>query len=285
MATRWLPVPDSITTMLSLPKAAVDLSSAIPVIEAVISGIQDDLPQTLEDFPKLKSTGQWLSRKVAAELGFIVGSAMGSYSYNTYVQQLTTWVEIPDETGNAVVRYGLSARYIVTVEEINVGAKLNSISGIAASASYESLRASAEFSTLGIPASWIIDQVPSGGSFNLDKYLEFEGALKGVRKILKEREADILKPQVLEVKATVNDEGTDDYEEALAVSWALSCIARRLTLSYANSDYKKASHYFKSVVETIYARVAGVSGPDEKPSKLAGEHAEQRLNGLRMEES
>lgn len=241
MATRWLPVPESVASLLAHPKDVVDLSQAVPLINSIMQGLQPALPTKLEDFPALKSNGQWLSRKVAAELGFIIGSASGSYSYSTYVQQLATWVEVKDQNGTALVRYGLSARYVVTAEEIKVGAKLNSIGGIAASASYETVRASAEFSTLGIPASWIIDQVPTGGAFDLNKYVEFEGALRGVLKVLKSKEDQVLKPQILEVRAIVSDEGTDEYEEALAVSWALSCIARRLKLSNAKGDYDRAS--------------------------------------------
>jgi hypothetical protein len=285
MATRWLPVSESVASLLALPKDVVDISPVVPLINTILQGEQPGLPTKLEHFPALKSNGQWLSRKIAAELGFIVGSANGSYAFSTYIQQLATWVELKDTNGTALVRYGLSARYIVTAEEIKVGAKLNSIGGIAASASYETVRASAEFSTLGIPAAWIIDQVPTGGAFDLNKYVEFEGALRGVLKVLKTKEADVLRPQILEIRAIVNDEGVDDYEEALAVSWALSCVARRLKLADAKSDYDHATNSFKAMVETIYTRIAGVTSPDETPSRSAGQNAERLLNGLRTEES
>jgi hypothetical protein len=285
MATRWLPVSESIASILTLPKEAVDISPAVPLIESILDGTQPGLPTTLEDFPALRSNGQWLSRKVAAELGFVVGSATGSYSHNTYVQQLATWIDLPDDSGTAQVRYGISARYVVTAEEIKVGAKLNSIGGIAASASYETVRASAEFSTLGIPASWIIDQVPTGGAFDLNKYVEFEGALRGVLKVLKAKQAETLMPQILEVRGSVSEDGTDQYEDALAVSWALSCVARRLRLSNAKTDYDRGRREFYTIVETIYARVAGVTAPDEVPTKAVGQKAEELLNGLRTEES
>jgi hypothetical protein len=285
MSTRWLPVPDSIGTMLNTPKDVVDLSAAIPVVESILADARIGLPSKLGDFPALKQTGQWLSRKVATELGFIVGSATGSYSYNTYVQQLASWIDVRDASGSALVRYGISVRYIVTAEELKVGAKLNSVGGIAASASYETLRASAEFSTLGIPASWVIDQIPTGGAFDLNKYVEFEGALRGVQKVLKANVNEVLKPQILEVRATINEDGANDYEEALAVSWALSCIARGFKLSTAKSDYGRASDAFKATVETIYTHVAQVSPADEPPGRDARQKAEKYLNGLHTEEA
>ena len=284
MTTRWLPVPESLTTLLSAPKGAVDIADARPVIDAILKGSTPNLPKKLADFPALRSNGQWLSRKIAAELGFAVGTGHTSYSLNTYVQQLAAWVDVPDATGTTQVRYGITVRYIVTAEAIKAGAKVNSIGGIAASASFETLRASAEFSTIGIPASWLIDQVPTGGAFDLNKYVEFEGASRGALKVLKAKENDVLKPQILEVRGTVNDAGSMDYEDALAVSWALSCIARRLKLGSALGDYEKASDTFRASVETMYARIAGVSSVDETPSKAAGHAAQQLLNGLKVEE-
>jgi hypothetical protein len=259
-------------------KEHIDLSASEKLITEIRKGTVK-VPTKLTDLPRQNTFTSTMSLDVAASLGIPVGSTDTKYSRRIFIQEYLKYLDI--KKAKQTVRWGIGVRWVVNYKMLDVQAKTTSIALIAASAQVGSIEAEARFQVIGIDSAEITAAIPAPVNLSVDTYVVLNDAFMKIKGLIWGSNTTVT-PQILAVLGEIKDEVDQDFEEALAVSWALTKIAEGQTLQYALDDSRIRSLGFDSAVKAIFISIANSSEPNKKPSNSAQSRAREILVGFSL---
>jgi hypothetical protein len=258
-----------------------DISKSARLLSKIDSGAIS-LPTGLQQLDSGEDVNSFVyTVDEAASLGFAFGSGDAKYSRKICIQNYVKFKDLTD--GDQRVRYGVGIRWIANVKTISAQAKLNSIASISASAQMGYAEAIFSFSVIGLQSAEITKTLPGVVSeLNPDTYAIYHRAFSRVKELIWENNIAVT-PQLVSIVGSPKNKPDEEYQDALAVGWALSKISDNWTLEDAQEGYKHASDRFKSVVKSVYVSLVNEE-LDAKPDALARAQAEKLLGGLEVDD-
>jgi hypothetical protein len=163
-------------------------------------------------------------------------------------------------------------------------AKTLSLPYITASVEAGKTEASSRFEVVGMSSKKITEALPSSEALRLDmeSYIRLQDAFDAIKGLIWE-EGNTIHPQVLAVFGDIGDYTGEDYEQALAIGWALTRIKERKTHGDTQDEYKEGSTRFNEIVKGIYTNLLGADYFATKPSEEVKRKAETLLLGFKVE--
>ena len=221
-----------------------------------------------------------LSVDVAAALKLPFGSAEGKATRVICIQQYEKFKILTD--GNQKVKVGIGIRWTVNVKKNSAKAKVNSLTGIAASAEFGHVDATIRFEQMGMNSSKITNLIPTITTLNTDTYAQLNNSFEEIKKLIHKTETQI-SPVVLSVLGDVQiEQGEQIYDEALARIWGLKSISKKWTIKEAMDNVKGESELFQETLKGVYFDISGTTELDEEPIPEKAAIARRLLKGFRI---
>ena len=255
MMAQFIPYNYSLSNSLDYAKikSSVDLTESKILIDKVHSG-KIELPKNLSELTDGEGSQFYkLSVDGALSLQIPFGSIENKASREICIQQYEKYKTISD--GNQQIRVGIGIRWTVNVKKITAEAKVDSLSGIAASAEFGHVEASIRFEQMGLNSKKITSLIPTITKLDTDTYSLLNLAFEKIKELIHEKGTDV-NPVILSVLGEVNKENTEQvYEESLARIWGLRSISKRWTLNESIEKVRGESDLFKNIVKDVYVDI------------------------------
>jgi|TARA_B110000037_G_scaffold141158_1_gene159577 hypothetical protein len=221
-----------------------------------------------------------LSVDVAIALKLPFGSADGKATRVICIQQYEKFKIITD--GNQKIKVGIGIRWTVNVKKNSAKAKVNSLTGIAASAEFGHVDATIRFEQMGMSSSKITNLIPTITTLNTDSYAQLNNSFEEIKKLIHNDDTQI-SPVVLSVLGDVQAPGDEQiYDEALARVWGLKSISKKWTVKEAMDNVKGESELFQETLKGVYFDISGTTELDEEPIPENAAKARRLLKGFRI---
>jgi len=274
----FLPSSSSNEVSVEHLREHVDTSHSETLLEEIDMG-RVPTPKSIEELPQQDFFTSTLSLDVAAALGIPFGATDAKFSRRIFIQEYLKYADI--EQDDQKVRWGVAVRWIVNYKTLNIQAKTTSLALVAASAQVGWVQAEARFQVKGADSLEISSAIPAPVTLNVDTYHEMNQAFKEIKRLIWNDET-IITPILVSVYVLPRETIQDDFEEPLAISWALTQIKKARTLEQALDRSKRDHPRFGEVVKSIYITVSGTSERNAPVSAEAKERAAEILGGLNL---
>ena len=226
-----------------------------------------DAPQTLDELPDRKTFFSTMSSSVALKVGIEFASAKTSALQKVAIQEYAIYKDI-QKSKDARVRWGVSLRWINTVDILDVSINLTNLPMISAAAQLGYAAVTSQFTCEGIQPPNIDELMPIPGQLNVESYAEMNEAFEKIKGAIGKSDTKI-SPRVLAVYSDVNEPQDASYKEALLVSLALKRISQGWSLTKALSRTQPFdSNLRQRVIRSVYSDFVG-SNMAETPSDVA----------------
>lgn len=275
MATMMFPVTEE-ELQIEEVKPLIDLSKSEDLISRVHSMTP---PKTLQELDTADSFTSVLSVDAAAALKIPFGTMEGKFSRKIFVQDYLHYTDLQDQ--GQKIRWGVGIRWIVNIKQLDGKAEISSLPYVAASAQLGYVQAEARFQVLGLNSPEIVKKTPAPLPLNTETFSEMNGALKDIKSLIWDSNT-LVKPKILAVLGQERPHTDSQYDEALAVSWALSKIKDGDTLRDALDEIKNESSLFEDTVRGVYLDIVKSSEQNYRPDVDAKDKARRLLKGLYM---
>jgi len=268
---QWLPV-SSLPDGVERPE-----TQAGPFVLAAMPSIE-------EPPPKLKlSDWRWeqhqLDSDVAADLGFSLGAARAGRKSRTIVAEFSR--SATSSVGGAVSRWGVSARLIVKVAEVDAGLNLT-LPVVAAKAQVEGLEAYASMRLEGYRGEDASALFPAFGTFNVENYVRMTDALNQMKDAVGATDELIAPTQLWRLVKSQQQAPEVRMRQGVGTAWALSQIKDGHTCAKAVSGYRdQADDVALNAIRQTYLELVD---PDESATTDATARARARtlLDGYEL---
>jgi hypothetical protein len=189
---------------LPLPSSAQSESfSVIPgdfasyLREPVPSANTNDpyIPKTLLDLDSNEETSSILlsiTEAVRLQIPFLSLENEGKKS--VLIQEYSKYREVSQI--NSKLRYGIAIRWIISIVELDVKARIDQANMIAASAEFGYVKTNAKFQVIGMQSQEITDLIPNPDDLTVDQYALFASSLTAIKKLISKRTTTI-RPKLL----------------------------------------------------------------------------------------
>lgn len=166
-------------------------SDSLIILEKIQSNNNDPaIPDRITELNSQESTEHfYLNHKQAIELKIPIASVSGSRNEIIFIEQYSKSREVIQLKG--VVQYGIAVRWIVSIEEMDGKANIESMPMVAASAQFGYIRARAKFEVIGISSRKVTDFIPAVSELDVKTFVTFTNALNAIKSIIWDEDTQI----------------------------------------------------------------------------------------------